>query len=94
MRLNISIIAISFVATSAFAGHEAREAAKEYIPLKDGGTLYIFQDGKMAKEDRFGRAGYIKMTDVLETSDGKKIPVTSNEVARLEWLLRKGHSNK
>jgi len=93
MKLNVLIVGLSFVATSAFAGHAAREAAKEYVPLKDGGALYIFQDGKMAKEDRFGRAESMNKTDILESKDGKKFPVASNEVARLDWLLKKDHNN-
>ncbi|OVZ13842.1 copper resistance protein CopK, partial [Pseudomonas aeruginosa] len=34
-------------------------SAKGTISLADGGTLYIFKDGKMAQESRFGRAVYL-----------------------------------
>lgn len=93
MKIAMTIVALSLVATSAFAGHAAREAAKEAIPLKSGGTLYIFKDGKMGKEDRFGRAHYLKNGEVLEATDGRSITVDSNEVARMDALLLEGHSS-
>jgi predicted lipoprotein with Yx(FWY)xxD motif len=39
-------------ATTAFAHDAARAEAKQVIELKDGSTLYIFKDGKMAMEDQ------------------------------------------
>ncbi|MFN4352816.1 MAG: CopK family periplasmic copper-binding protein [Hylemonella sp.] len=33
----------------------------------------------------------MKGGEVLETSDGRKVTATSNEVARLDNLLRQGH---
>lgn len=92
MKLKISIAALALVATSAFANHAALNASKEVVQLKDGGTLYVFQNGKMAKEDRYGRAQYLKANEVLETADGRKITATSNEVALLHSLLLEGHS--
>ncbi|MBD2222723.1 CopK family periplasmic copper-binding protein [Calothrix sp. FACHB-1219] len=92
MKLNIVIAALALVTTSAFADHAAREAAKQIIPLKDGGNLYIFQDGKMGKESRVGTTVYLKEGEVLVTSDGRSIPVTSNETARMDFLLTQGHS--
>ncbi|MDH0373553.1 CopK family periplasmic copper-binding protein [Comamonas aquatica] len=74
-----------------FAGDAAVHAAKEMIPLADGGTLYIFKDGLMAQEDRFGRATYQKIGTSVVAKDGRNIAITSNEVARLYSLLRKGH---
>ena len=51
------VVALSVIATtSAFASDEARAAAREVIELKDGSTVYIFKDGKMAMEDKYGRA--------------------------------------
>ncbi|NMG28065.1 CopK family periplasmic copper-binding protein [Aromatoleum evansii] len=38
--------------------------------LKDGPTVYIFQDGKMAMEDKFGRATSMEEGDDMETKDG------------------------
>jgi hypothetical protein len=93
MKLKISIAALALVATSAFANHAALNASKEVVQLKDGGTLYVFHNGKMAKEDRYGRAQYLKANEVLETADGRRITATSNEVALLQSLLLEGHSN-
>ncbi|MGQ3003499.1 MAG: CopK family periplasmic copper-binding protein [Hydrogenophaga sp.] len=93
MKTKLAIVALAFASTSVFAGHAAVEAAKEIIPLKDGGSLYIFPDGKMGKESRVGTAVYLKKGEVLEAADGRSIPVTSNEVARMDYLLNKDHSN-
>jgi hypothetical protein len=93
MKLKISIAAFALVATSAFANHAALNASKEVVQLKDGGILYVFHNGKMAKEDRYGRAEYLKANEVLETADGRRITATSNEVALLQSLLLEGHSN-
>ncbi len=92
MTLKLSIAALYLVATSAFAGHAAQEASEKTIPLKDGGSLYIFKDGTMAKEDRYGRAQSLRVSTVIETADGKSVTVTSNEVALLNSLLLEGHS--
>ena len=57
--------------------------------MADGGTLYIFKDGKMAQESRFGRAVYLNVGASVSTKDGRNIAITSNEVARLGSLLQK-----
>ncbi|MBL8437146.1 MAG: periplasmic Cu(I)/Cu(II)-binding protein CopK, partial [Zoogloeaceae bacterium] len=69
----LMVAAMSAVATAAFAGDAARAAAEKTIELKDGSTLYIFKDGKMAMEDKFGRATRMKQGHVMETKDGQKI---------------------
>ena len=46
----------------------------------------------MALEDKFGRAIHLKEGQSLETVDGQKITANGNEVARLDSLLRQGHS--
>jgi hypothetical protein len=78
-------------ATTAFAHDAARAEAKQVIDLKDGSTLYIFKDGKMAMEDRYGRATRTTLGTVVETSDGRKITTQSDEVARLHSLVIQGH---
>ena len=94
MKLKLSVAALALVATtSTFANHAALSASRNVIQLKDGGTLYVFHNGKMAKEDRYGRAQFLKANEVLETADGKSIIATSNEVALLQSLLLEGHSN-
>lgn len=92
MKSQIVIAALlSALSVPAFAGHAAAKAAKEMVPLADGGTLYIFKDGKMAQESRFGRAVYLNVGASVSTKDGRNIAITSNEVARLGSLLQKEH---
>lgn len=79
------------VTSPARAGHAAREAAKQVVALADGGALYVFDGGLMAKEDRYGRATSLKIGTVVDASDGRKIIMTSNEVARLSQLLELDH---
>ena len=62
------------------------------VELSDGGTLYVFKDGKMAREDRFGRVVHLKRDQTLTARDGSKIVAVGNEVARLEALLKEGHN--
>lgn len=78
-------------ATTAFAHDAARTAAKQMIELKDGSTLYIFKDGKMAMEDRYGRATRMEIGAVMETKDGRQVKMESDEVARLQTLIDEGH---
>lgn len=78
-------------ATTAFAHDAARAEAKQMIELKDGSTLYIFKDGKMAMEDRWGRATRMEVGTVMETKDGQRIKMESDEVARLQTLIDQGH---
>lgn len=93
MNARFLILALSLSAASAFAGDAARATAKEMIPLKNGDVLYIFEDGRMARENAYGRAVYLKAGETLQTADGKTIQANSNEVARLSYLLQKGHTN-
>ncbi|WP_246128901.1 CopK family periplasmic copper-binding protein [Zoogloea oleivorans] len=51
---------------------------------------YIFKDGKMAMEDKYGRATRMKKETVMETKDGRKIIMHGDEVMRLDSLLRHG----
>lgn len=78
-------------ATAAFAHDAARADAKQVIELKDGSSLYIFKDGKMAMEDRYGRATRKELGALTETKDGQRIKMESDEVARLQTLIDEGH---
>ncbi|GAB3183573.1 CopK family periplasmic copper-binding protein [Hydrogenophaga aquatica] len=93
MKTIVAFTTLALATSMTFASDAARDAAKEMVPLRDGGTLFVFKDGTMAKQDAYGNAKYIKKGDVLEAADGKKIPVTSNEVARMHALTVKGHQN-
>ena len=88
----VAATVLSAIVTPSFADDAAAASAKKMFLLKDGGTLYVFEDGKTALEDKFGRAVYLKEGQSLETADGQKITANGNEVARLDSLLRQGHS--
>lgn len=96
MKLNLTtlvlVAAVAAAAVPAFARDAAQQAAQQAVALKDGSTLYVFKDGKMAKEDRFGRAVSLRNGDVLEALDGRKLTADSNEVSRLQGLLVEGHN--
>ena len=72
------------------------EGEKE-IKLKDGTTLVVFKDGKMAMRDAKGRTVPMKENHPMETKDGKVIMMRGNEIWRktrnekeLEDLYRGG----
>jgi hypothetical protein len=52
------------------------------IPLKDGASVVIFQDGKMSMRDKFGRAHAMPEGKIMETADGQKILMKGNEFWR------------
>lgn len=87
----LMVVAMSAVTVTAFADDAARAEAKQVIDLKDGSTVYIFKDGKMAMEDKLGRVMRMKKDTVMETKDGRKIIMHGDEVMRLDSLLQKGH---
>ena len=87
----LMVAALSTIATSAFADDAARAAAQKTIELKDGSIVYIFKDGKMAMEDKLGRARRMNPGVVMETKDGQKIMMHGDEVMRLDSLLKEGH---
>jgi hypothetical protein len=96
MKLSILITSAIFAtlvaaASPSMARDELDRSQAEAVQLKDGSTLYTFKDGKMALEDKYGRATPIKKGQVLETKDGRTITQTGNESARLKTLLERGH---
>jgi predicted lipoprotein with Yx(FWY)xxD motif len=97
MRATRFTLAIALVAAGVSAPALARDAlpqaVQQALVLKDGSTLYVFKDGKMAKQDRYGRAAYLKQGQMLELAEGRNVPAVGNEVARLDGLLNDGHRN-
>lgn len=85
----LMVVAMSAIAATAFANNSARSEAKQVIDLKDGSTVYVFDNGKMAMESKFGRATRMEPGMTMETSDGKKITMVGDEVARLDNILWK-----
>ena len=62
----ITLVALIGFVGSAYAGDAAKNQAAATHQLKDGGTLYIFKDGKMAKESKYGKAVYMKKGETLD----------------------------
>lgn len=89
MKKMLMVAALTMVGASAYAV-DASQVEKS-IELKDGSTVYIFKDGKMGMEDKYGRATYMESGHVMETKDGKKIIMNGNEIWRVDELLHKYH---
>ncbi len=84
---------LSTMVSTAFADNSVAGNVDKTYRLKDGGTVFVFKDGKMAVADKFDRAVRVSKGQVLETTDGQKVTVTSSESARLDFLQRQGHEN-
>lgn len=89
MRKAFVAFAAAVMAASAFASDIG--AASKAVPLRDGSTVYIFPDGKMAMENKWGRAEFMKPGQVMETRDGQSLVMVGNEVARLNRLLQEAY---
>ena len=73
-------------ALSAFAVDTSK--VEKSIELKDGSTVYLFKDGKMGMENKFGKSVRMKQGHVMETKDGQRVIMVGDEVARMETILR------
>nr|WP_315239957.1 CopK family periplasmic copper-binding protein [uncultured Albidiferax sp.] len=87
IRKSIIVLALTLPALSAFALDSS--GIVKSTPLKGGATLHEFNDGKMAMEDKYGRASHLNHSTVMETADGKSITMVGDEVARLNQALQK-----
>jgi len=83
-------IAFGLVCAVAAAGALAVDLTHvdKVIAMKDGSTLYIFKDGKMAMEDKLGRTTLMKPGHVMDTKDGKQVIMIGNELAHLDWIRK------
>lgn len=97
MKSTLCVLTIAIAAVGASVPALARDAlpqvTQQALAMKDGSTLYVFKNGKMAKEDRYGRATYLKQGETLELVGGPKVTAVGNEVARLDVLINDGHRN-
>lgn len=89
LKKMLMVAALCSMGASAYAVDAAQ--VEKSIELKDGSTVYIFKDGKMAMEDKVGRAVRMKADTVMETKDGQKIMMHGDEVMRLDNILHKDH---
>jgi hypothetical protein len=55
--------------------------------LKDGSTVYVFKDGKMGMENRFGIPASMPEGVRMETKNGQAIVMKGDEVWRVHALL-------
>jgi|GEM_PF-1349107 hypothetical protein len=58
------------------------------VALKDGSTVYVFNDGKMGMENKYGHASQMGEGHVMETKDGQTMTMVGNETARTDKVLR------
>lgn len=80
------VVASSMVALSAFAVDASK--VEKSVELRDGSTVYLFKDGKMAMEDKLGRVVRMKEGHVMETKDGQRVIMIGDEVARLDSIFK------
>lgn len=91
LKKALLVVALSALSTLAVAGEDdARNAAKQVIDLQDGSTAYVFANGKMAVENKFGHAIVTKPGTILKTADGGTITMVGDEVGYLNSLLSRG----
>lgn len=83
MSIRKSIIALSLLvpALSAFAWDMS--GVEKSVQLKDGSTVHQFKNGKMAMEDKYGRAVRMNTGESMTAKDGTTIIMNGDEVARL-----------
>lgn len=88
--MNFRTAVVSFAllapALSAFAVDQAN--VEKSVQLKDGSTVHVFKDGKMAMESKFGRAYRMKEGESMQAADGTTITMKGDEVARLSSALQ------
>ncbi len=81
IRKSILVLSLALPALSAFA-LDNTDAVKS-TQLKDGSIVHEFKDGKMAMEDKFGRAVRMQEGTTMETANGQSITMKGDEVAKL-----------
>lgn len=86
------VVAGSMVALSAFAVDLS--AVEKSVELKDGSTVYLFKNGKMAMENKLGKVVRMKPGHVMETKDGERVIMIGDEVARLDSILKPRGGNR
>lgn len=82
----LSLAGVVTAYTPAFATDAAHAAAKQVHQLKDGSSVYVFHDGKMAMESSTGKAMRMNPGETMETKNGQKIIMVGDEVAKLDSL--------
>ena len=78
-----TVVGLSLVLSGVSAFAVDQVAVEKSVQLKDGSTVHVFKDGKMAMEDKLGRPFRMKAGEMMQTADGQSIAMKGNEVARL-----------
>jgi hypothetical protein len=81
IRKSILVLSLAFPALSAFA-LDNTDIAKS-TQLKDGSVVHEFKDGKMAMENKFGKAVRMLEGTTMATANGQSITMKGDEVAKL-----------
>ncbi len=82
----LSLVGIVATNAHAFTDFTSGAAPTQIIELKDGSSVYVFEDGKMAMESKFGRVTRMNPGKTMEAKDGRKIVMHGDEVGRLGSL--------
>jgi hypothetical protein len=78
-----AVVGFSLVLLNVSAFAIDREGIEKSVKLKDGSTVHVFKDGKMAMENKFGRPFRMKSGQPMQTADGLSMTMKGDEVARL-----------
>lgn len=84
-----AVIAIVLASASLMASAAIAPAARigaqgeQLITMQDGSTLHIYNDGKMAEENAFGRPTVVTTGQQLRAQNGTTITMNGDEVGRL-----------
>lgn len=81
------LLAVAVLAASVGTAVAGEDAVAKKFEMKDGSTLVVFKDGKMAMQDKVGRSTKMKPGQVMETKDGQRIMMVGDEIARLETII-------
>lgn len=80
----LAVMSSTAFAQATATSHFPHPDADAVHMLKDGSTLYVYKDGKMAMEDKYGKSVSMKEGAPMETKDGKKIMMKGNELWRVD----------
>lgn len=94
LKKTLIVVALSAISAFAVAAEsDARQAANQVVDLQGGSTLYVFEGGKMALQNKFGQPVSTAQGTTLKAQDGREIKMVGNEVGRLDTLLKLGMSS-
>jgi len=87
MLNKIMVTAALLAAGTAALAQNLADVART-VPLQDGTSVHIFQDRKMAMEDKLGRTVSMSDGQAMVARDGQQIRMAGNETARLDAIRK------